>query len=193
MARGKKSLLETSDLPVVYTDEEKGQIPYFLIDDEWGVSCDERQEILVKKKIANKTVKDENGENEHIEQYTMWDSICYPSTFTDAINSYVKKKSRSMKSKIYKSSDYKDILNVQNEIKSIVAKSLDTNGVNKNFLSITSIINERQKIEEELQMLRDVKEQVNNECEKLMELIKEKRSIIIKNTEPKKHRMPKED
>jgi hypothetical protein len=193
MARGKKSLLETSDLPIVTTDIEEGQIPYFIIDDEWGISCDERQEILVRKKIANRTIKNEQGNEDHIEQYIMWDSISYPHTFTNAIEIYVDKKGKSMKSKLSKSKDYNDLISIQNDIKSIISKALDFNSVNKDFLSITSVIDKRAKLEKELISLKEIKEQVETETEKLLELIKEKNKIIISATELKKHRTKKEE
>ena len=92
MARGKKSLIETTNLPIEKTDKEEGQIPYFIIDDEWGVSCDDRNEILVHKRLANRTIKDENNINTYIEQYYSWESICYTSNFTTAIDIYANKK-----------------------------------------------------------------------------------------------------
>lgn len=193
MARGKKSLLETSDLPIITTDKDEGQIPYFIIDDEWGIACDERNEILVHKKVANRTIKNESGVETHVEQYFMWESISYPSTFTKAVELYVDKKGKTMKSKLIKSKDYNDLISIQNDIKSTISKALDFNNVNKDFLSITSILDERTKLEEELKMLKETKEQVLSETDKLLQLVKEKRSIIISNTEPKKHRTPKEE
>ena len=193
MARGKRNLLETTDLPIITTDKEEGQIPYFLIDDEWGVSCDERQEILVHKKTSSRTIKDENGVETNIEQYYMWDSVAYTSSFTHAISIYVDKKGKEMKSKLSKSKDYNDLILIQNEIKSIITRALDFDSVNKDFLSVTSIINERAKLEEELKLLRETKEQVLSETDKLLQLVKEKRSIIISNTESKKHRTQKEE
>jgi hypothetical protein len=193
MARGKKSLLETSNLPIVTTDIEEGQIPYFLIDDEWGIACDERNEILVHKRIANRTIKNEKGDEDHIEQYIMWDSISYPSTFSSAIESYVNKKGKTEKSKLKKSTNYNDLIKIQNEIKLTIEKSLEFNGVNSNFLSSMSIIDERAKLEEEIKKLRETKEMIIKETDLLMELVKQKRAIIISNTEPKKHRDVKEE
>ena len=92
MPRGKKALSETSDLEIIKSDKEEGNIPYFLIDDDYGIACDERQEILVRKRIANRTIKDVN--KEYIEQYVSWDSLCYPSNFTNAISCYVERKGR---------------------------------------------------------------------------------------------------
>ena len=193
MARGKKSLLETTDLPIIPTDKEEGQIPYFILDDEWGISCDERQEILVHKKSANRTIKDENGVETHIEQYYMWECIAYTNSFTHTISVYVDKKGKEKKSKLIKSKDYKELIAIQNEIKSTIAKALDFNGINKEFLSITSILDERAKIEEELKLLRETKKQIEIETDKLLQLIKEKRTIIVSNTEPKKRRLKKEN
>jgi hypothetical protein len=193
MAKGKKSLLETTDLPIIETNIEEGTIPYFVLDKEWGIACDERQEILVHKRIASRTIKNEQGVDDHVEQYVMWDSICYPHTFTHAIEIYVDKKGKLAKSKLNKSTDYSDLVKIQNDIKSTIANALDFSGVNKEFLSVTSILDERTKLEEELKMLKQTKEQVLQETEKLLELVKEKNKIIISATEPKKHRIKKEN
>jgi hypothetical protein len=193
MAKGKKSLLETTDLPIIETDIEEGLIPYFLIEDEWGINCDERNEILVRKRTASRTIKDENDVEDHIEQYIVWEAETYSNTFTHTIECYINKKGKEEKSKLIKSKDYKDLISIQNEIKSNISKALDFNGINKEFLSITSILDERAKIEEELKLLRETKKQIEIETDKLLQLIKEKRSIIISNTEQKKHRIKKEN
>lgn len=193
MAKGKKSLLETTDLPIIETDIEEGLIPYFLIEDEWGVNCDERNEILVRKRIASRTIKDENDVEDHIEQYVVWEAETYSNTFTHTIECYISKKNKEEKSKLIKSKDYKDLISIQNEIKSNISKALEFNGINKEFLSITSILDERAKIEEELKLLREAKKQIEIETDKLLQLIKEKRSIIISNTEQKKHRIKEEN
>ena len=123
----------------------------------------------------------------------MWEAISYPSNFTKAIEIYVDKKGKEKKSKLIKSKDYNDLISIQNDIKSTIAKALDFDSVNKDFLSITSVIDKRAKLEEELISLKEIKEQVEIETEKLLELIKEKNRIIISATEPKKHRIKKEE
>lgn len=193
MPRGKKNLAESTDLKVVDSNEESGQIPYFLFDNEWGVACDERNEILVHKRIANRTIKGEDGKEDYIEQYLMWDSICYPSNFTSTLKCYIERSERKKKGKLTKSKDYNDLIKIQNDIKETISKCLDIDGINKDFLSITSILDERSLLEEQLKLLKQTKEDVENETESLMRLIKEKRSIIISNTEPKKHRTKKEE
>ncbi len=193
MPRGKRNLSETTNLPIIPTDKEEGQIPYFVLDDEWGISCDERQEILVHKKSANRTIKDESGIETHIEQYYIWECIAYTNSFTHAISVYVDKKGKAKKSKLIKSKDYKELIEIQNEINSIISKALNFNGVNKEFLSITSLLDEKSKLKEELISLKETKLQVEKEVENLMDLIKEKRAIIVSNTEPKKRRLKKEN
>lgn len=184
MARGKKSLIETTNLPIEKTDKEEGQIPYFIIDDEWGVSCDERNEILVHKRLANRTIKDENNIDTYIEQYYSWESICYTSNFTTAIDIYANKKEKEKKSKLIKTKDYKDVIKIQEEIKEIIQEALSfENSKNKEYLSTTSIIDKRAKLEEEILLLKETKEEVEKETEKLLKMIKEKNKIII-NSEP---------
>lgn len=194
MARGKKSLMETTDLPIVETDKEEGNIPYFVIDEEYGIACDDMQEMLCKRVKASKTIKGEDGKESHVETYYKWNNLKYMGNFTSCIEEYAKIKSRDIKkNKLIKSKDFKDVVAIQNEVKQLVADSLSKDGLNKEFLSITSIIDERAKLEEEIKHLKQLKEQCINDVESLIELVKEKRRIIIKETEPKKHRVKKEE
>ena len=193
MARGRKKASEVKDLPTTVTDKEEGTIPYFLIDDEWGVSCDDRNEILVHKRNANRIIKNDKGEELYIEQYLMWDSVSYPSSFSKALETYAQRKGRQMESKLNKSKDYNEIAKIQNEIKLIIAQALDFKGINNVFMSTTSVLDDRAELKLQLEALKEAKREVEEETEKLLKLIKEKRQIIVSNTEPKKHRMPKEE
>jgi hypothetical protein len=194
MAKGKKSLLETTDLPIIATDKEEGQIPYFIIDDKYGVSCDERCEMLCRKKKASRTIKDEEGNPHHVETYYMWESFCYTNSFSSCVENYINIKDRELKKeRLIKTKDYNKMIEIQQEIKRIIDNSFSSNGNNKEFLSITHTIDQQAKLNEELIVLKNLKNQVQDETDKLMQLIKEKRAIIISNTEPKKHRVKKEN
>jgi hypothetical protein len=193
MPRGKKKTSEILELPIIETTNEEGQIPYFIIDDEWGISCDERQEILVRKKLATKTIKNEEELADHIETYYLWTSNSYLRTFTEALETYYMKTDRIKKNNIKKSTNINDLIDIQKEIYELINKALCFNGINKTFLSSIDILNEKAQLKETLTDIKNLKTQIETESEKLMQLIREKRSIIVKNTEPKKHRIKEEE
>ena len=65
MARkGKQSLAETVDDSEIVDSGEVVAEPNILIDDEYGISGNSRDYALVVKKIAHRTGKVEDGENE---------------------------------------------------------------------------------------------------------------------------------
>jgi len=194
MRRGKRNLLETTDLPIIETTIEEGTIPYFIIDDKYGIACDDKCEMICRKKKSNRTIKDEEGNPIYIETYYVWESFCYVGTFSECINRYLLIKDRDIKKeRLVKTKDYGKLIEIQNEIKCIVSKALDTNGVNSQFLSATSIIDDKAKLKEELDCVNSLKEDIEKEYKSFMEMIKDKRKIIIKNTEPTKHRTKKEE
>lgn len=184
MPRGKKNLLETTNLPIIKTNTEEGKIPYFIIDNEWGIACDDRNEILVHKNPANKTIKNDQGEDDHIEQYYMWTIDCYPSNVTNALEIYADRKGKEAKSKLLRSKDYNDLLRINRDIQQTIDKALDSEGVNQSYLAVTSILDERSKLEEELNRLRELTNIVEDKSNHLLELIKEKQTIIISETKP---------
>ena len=184
MAKGKKGLMETTNLPIIKTNIEEGKIPYFIIDNEWGIACDDRNEILVHKNPANKTVKNEQGENDHVEQYYMWTIDCYPSNVTNALEIYADRKGKEAKSKLIKSKDYNDLLKINKDIQQIINKALSSEGINQSYLAVTSILDERSKLEEELNRLKEIEETIENKSNYLLELIKKKQTIIISETKP---------
>lgn len=194
MARGKRSLLETTNLPIVETNIEEGVSPYFLIDDKYGIACDERQEMLCRKKKSSRTIKDEYGQPYKIETYYMWESFCYTNSFSSCIENYLKIKDRELKKeRLIKTKDYTELINIQNEIKQIISKALSTDGDNKSVFTISKVIDQQSKLMEEIENLKKIQSQTEKESDKLLQLIKEKRSLIISATEPTKHRNKKED
>lgn len=193
MPRGRKKATELNDLPTVITDNEEGTIPYFVLDNEWGVACDERQEMLVHKRLANKTIKNENGEEDHIEQYSMWDAVCYCNSFSHVIQRYYDRVGKLEKKKLIKSTNFDELTNIYNNINKTISDAFSSTGINKEFLSISSILDDKARLKEELLSLKETQEQVEKETDKLLQLIKDKTSIIISRTEPTKHRVKKEN
>lgn len=185
MPRGKKTLVYP-ELKVIETENEEGTIPFFLIDDEFGIACDQYCYMLCRKKRANKTVKDEDGELIHIESYWMWTAYKYTNSFESIMNTYVSQKERDINKKLVKEKDFKNIIKTYQEIHEIIKNALDVEGLNKDFLSCSTLIDQRTKLEGDIKLVRELKTKLEKECGELEKLIKEKRKIIIDNSTVKK-------
>lgn len=190
---GRVSLTESTDLDVIETGIEEGCIPFFLIEENYGVSVDDLCYKLCERRKANRTIKDENGNPDHVETYFLWTAFKYLSSFKQSIECYCKIKERKLNARKVKNADYKELINTQNEIKRIVAKALKTDGVNKEFVSFCDLTDKKEELLREIEEVRALKKTLNDESESLINLIKEKRRIIISSTEPKKHRVKTEE
>ena len=194
MAKGRtKQLLENMDLPLIQTDNEEGSIPFFVIDDDYGIAVDNYGYQLCKRSKANKTVKNNDGIPIHIESYYKWTSFKYTNSLKSMFECYVKEKEYELHSKLTKSRDFRDLMEVQNEIKNIICTALKSEGCNKELLSIVGLLDEKEKLRSEIKELQNIKHSVIREADSLMNIIKEKRRIIIGETEPKKHRSKEEE
>lgn len=192
IAKRGRSLLN-NDLPVKETDIEEGNIPFFLIDDEYGVTADNYCYMLCYKKKMNRSVKNEDDVITHIESYYNWTPLKYTNTFQSIIECYMTIKERKLSSRLVKNKDYKEFINIQNEIKDIISKAFDTNGVNKEFVSFCDLIDHKEKLLQEIEELSALKDKVVDMANDLLNIIKKKRKIIINETEGKKHRIKLEE
>lgn len=94
------------NLPIKKTDIIDGNIPYLLIDEYYGVACDNYNEILVKKTKARRTNK-EDPNNIFIEEYTKWIDISYYKDLNGALNGYVLRKDRETRMALTEPADLK--------------------------------------------------------------------------------------
>jgi hypothetical protein len=193
MAKGRVSLLESTDLPVIETEIEEGTLPFFLIEDDYGIAADKYCYMLCERKKASRTIKNENGEPDHVETYFLWNSIKYLSSFKRTMECYIEINGRKMNARKIKNTTFKDIIDNQNEIKRIVSEALKTDGVNKEFVSFCDLADKKEELLKEIEEVRVLKKTLSDESEALLEFIKEKRRLIITNTEPKKHRVKTEE
>ena len=185
MPRGRKKA-EDTELPIITTEEESGTTPFFLIDDEFGIACDQYSYMLCRKKRATRTVKDEDGNDDHIEEYWMWSAYRYTSTFESIMQCYVKQKERDLNKKLIKEKDFKAILKNYEEIHEIIKNALSVEGLNKDFISINSLIDQRAKLQDEIQAVEKDMNTLKKQCEELQSTIKEARKIVVENHKPKK-------
>lgn len=189
MAKGKKPLIETTDPDkIVETDKEEGQIPFFIIDDEYGIAADNLCYMLVNAKKAGRTLSDGN-----VETYIKWEPVAYVNTIKRAIEEYSIVKERKLNRKLLKSKDLTEIKNNQDEVQRIVQKALSTSGKNKQVFETLDLLQAKEDVLKDINDLKEQKEKLLQLFDEFEALLKEKRKIIIKQTEPTKHRYKKEE
>ena len=183
MARGKRL---DENLPVIKTDTEEGSIPNILITENFGIEVQDSPVTYscVEKKLSNKTSED----GKSIIQYYKWTPFpAYCVTLEQAIKRILEK---SVAQKLER--------NTKLEMQAAVDKVVETyrdfsKSLNLSFhedtIKIMSDIDKRyREMEEKLKGLERLEDELVNNSDKLMELIKEKRRIIVNNTEEKQHR-----
>ena len=183
MARGKRL---DENLPVIKTDTEEGSIPNILITENFGIEVQDSPVVYscVEQKLSNKTSED----GKSIIQYYKWTPFpAYCGTLEQAIKRILEK---SVAQKLERNTK----LEMQAAVDKVIetyrdfSKSLDLS-FHEDTIKIMSDINKRyREVEEKLKGLERLKEELINNSDKLMELIKEKRKIIVGNTEEKQHR-----
>lgn len=183
----KQTLADTVDpSEIVLSNEEQNQ-PNIMITDDIGIIGGYGDYALVEKKIAYKTGKAEDGDNVgKVIQYTRWDDIGYFATIFDCVKAYCKYRNLTKVKELEKVKDFKVIEQIFIDTNETVTKFLNNysnmTDANSNALSLIDTINELKRKTDEIN-------KVLSEADDLRELIKSKRQIIIKETEPKKHRL----
>lgn len=167
--------------------EEIGTIPFFLIDDDYGIAADKLCYMLVRRAEGTKTGDD--GESVKIYR---WTSIAYLKDIPGCVREYMELKIRGKNRKLVKSKDFKDLLSVEKEVVDHI-NSVFTNKNKNELLNITEVIQMKEKLKGELEGIRELKEKLLRAYNEFEEMLKEKRRIIIGQTEPKKHRYKEEE
>lgn len=194
MAKGKQSLKETLDeSQIVQTDEETGSIPFWLIDDTYGISVDQYSFYLVEKKELTRAVKDEKGNIVGGETYIAWQFCKTANSFEDALLTYCKVTERKLFSKLVKCKDFRELVKIRLQIQKTINDSFKLDGINKELLGACETIEAHQELELRAKEMSKLFDKASVEYEKFMEFLREKTTIIVQRTEPKKHRMPKEE
>ena len=183
MARGKRL---DENLPVIKTDTEEGSIPNILIKENFGIEVQDSPVTYscVEKKLSNKTSED----GKSIIQYYKWTPFpAYCGTLEHAIK-------RILEKMVAQNLERSTKLEMQAAVDKVVetyrdfSKSLDLS-FHEDTIKIMSDIDKRyREVEEKLKGLEVLEDKLVNNSNDLMELIKEKRKIIVNNTEEKQHR-----
>lgn len=190
MAKGRKggikSLAETVDESEIVDLGEEVNPPNILIDNDYGVSGKVGDYALVKKKICHRTGKAEDNEYEgKVIRYVSWEDVNYNSTIFGVFRNYLNVVSLSEIKKLNKCTEWQKIADIYNEILLTIRKCVNSTELPNSLKYNCDNYDNIQKLLTELNKVQDTLDK----ADELMALIKEKRRIIVDNTEPKKHRL----
>lgn len=189
MARGR--IVDILADKIIISDEETGSLPFFLIDDDYGISGNMYDYALVVKKKANRAAtKDdcENYEGMYI-QYTSWTPVGYYGTLDGIFTCYIKTVALSKSKKLKRTKDYQKLIEIYQNIYDKINVSLQHENLPSEVIKTCKLADTIAKMEEQISNMKERYNYLLREADKLEAMIKEKRSMIIKNMEPKKHRV----
>ena len=192
MARGKKLQTETMDeseiVDMLDNDDESAQ-PNFLITDDYGGIVQQKDYALVKRVLASRTGTKADGENEgKVIKYYKWQKIAYVNSVFSVLQSYERVANAEKLRKLSMCKDYKIIGDIMRETQEEINNCIRQLGMTDNMTNNAKMIDDLKLLHSKLNQVNKVLE----EADEFHELIKEKRQILIKDTEPKKHRTQKE-
>ena len=181
----KAKLIDTVDpSKVIVTDKEEGAIPFFVIDDKYGVAVNQYSYMLVVRKDAYRTVTSDNGE-EYVEQFIKYEPIKWALAFKTIIELYVQMKEKDLYKGIVRTKDFKALIEIQTKILDQINSAFSVNSINQHVLDTCELIQSKEDLIEESKQLKDMQENLKREYDELMSLIKESRKIIIDNKKKK--------
>ena len=194
MARkGKQSLAETVDEEDIIIDDGISSEPNILIDDNFGIRGNYGDYSLVERKIAYRTGKPEDGENEgKVIQYIKWEVVSphsYGKTPFAILENYGEYINLKKFKKLNKEKDFDSVKQIYLDTQSTIRKAMKSTQFSSDIVEHGTLINEIAELKAKLKSINDVLK----DADELRELIKEKRRIVISETEPKKHRTKKEE
>jgi hypothetical protein len=191
MAKGKQSLAEQAKPEdIIQTNEEVGSIPFFIIDDEYGVSGGYGDYSLVIKKQASRSGKEENGEDPNkVYVYYRWEELKYISTVEGVIETYAEVKERNLNKKLIKSKDLQDLINIRKEIKETIKKALVTQCLDSEINETCHLIDTIQYLKKQVEETKQGLQELNTLKEQSLAAIKEATKIIVDRDKPKKHKV----
>jgi len=129
MARGKPSLASTVDPnEIVYSGEELGNPPNFLLKDEngnetLGIVINQYGYNLVTLKDNYRNDKNEEGKD-IVVHYKKWEEFAYLGSFEAAYMHYIKFLYKKKDAQLKKARDLKEIVRNREEVKKMVAEQL---------------------------------------------------------------------
>ena len=175
---------------IVISNEEVNP-PNMLIDDTYGVIGDEFDYQLVEKKVAYRTGKSEDGENEgKVIQYIAWTPVkthIYGRTPFAILENYSKYIVGNKFKKLHKAS-FDDVKQIYLDTQATIRQALKSSQFTDDIKQQGTLIDEIELLKSKLKQVNDILE----EADELRELIKSKRKIIMSD-EPKQRRVKLEE
>jgi hypothetical protein len=195
MARGKQSLAElAAPEDVIETNEVTGSIPFFLIDDEYGISAGYGDYSLVIKKKASRKGKEEDGENkDKVYTYTNWVELKYVSTVEGIIETYATIKERNLNRKLIKSTNIQDIVKNKQEVKDKIYKALRVDIIDNQVKECCNLLDTSQFLKQQITEVKAVLTEYKKLIAEADHTFKEGKKIIVENMpKTKKHPIKEE-
>lgn len=192
MARGKRSLVETvNPEDIVYSGEVVGE-PNILLPDTkknytYGIFVDPLNYKLAVLKDCYRTDKDESG-NEQVVHYKKWSDIAYLNSFESTYYKYIEQLTTSKDAKLKRCNSIQEVISIREEIKILVSETFPQI-ISQSIEKGCELIQENEELKQQIQETEAMVQEAKYAHEELMNLIKEKRKIVIQETEPKKHRL----
>ena len=178
MGRGKPSMAANVDKEdIITTNENTGSVPFYLIDDEWGIAADEYCYALCRGKIAHK--KDIVDGKEVIVSYKRWSKVSYYNSIWSVLKGYAEKKEKIDLSQL-KTTDIGKIAQISENIKVIVTKKMNEYVFDTNIEEIGKLEHTKKKLMREVKEITAMKESLQKEYDKTMALLKQIRSEKLK-------------
>lgn len=180
-SKGKQSLLETTDSrDIIKTDEEVGSIPYFIIDKEYGVACDNLCYTLVVKKIACRRGKKDNDEDtSKVYKYIRWEDLGYLDSFESVIKMYAEVKEKRLNRKLIKSQDLQDIKDIRRSIKNDIKKALSTKSDDNQIEEVCGLVDAINKLREDIRVAKNQLSELNQLNKDTTKELKKARKIVV--------------
>jgi hypothetical protein len=188
--KGKQSLKETLDPSlIIKTDEEVGDIPFWLIDLNYGVSVDKYGFCLVERKEMTRSIKDESDNVTGGEIYYAWQFCKSADSFEDALLAYTRVTERKLMSKLVKCQDFKVLVAIRLQIQKTINNSFKLDGINSNLLDACETIQGHEELKIKLNEVNQMTDKVTDTYNEFIDFIKEKRKIIVQEM-PKQKKHP---
>ena len=190
MARGKKNLASEVDESEIIISDEVLNPPNILINDDFGISTGTCDYALVERKVAHRTGKEEDGKNcGKVIRYTRWDDVNYGRTPFKCLENYFEYANLTKTKQLKMEKDFNKIADIYKETQNEVVTFMRQLDLSKQTVETGTLMDEIYEMKDKLRQINKVLE----EADELHELIKDKRRIIINDTEPKKHRVKLEE
>ena len=187
--KGVKSLVETINPDeIIISDEEVGTVN-FMIDDNFAIQGSYGDYALVERKIKYRTGKEEDGVNNgKVIQYIGWDVVTphsYGRTPFDILNNYAEHINLKKFKQLNKETDFNAVKQIYLDTQSIIREAMKSTQFSSDIIEHGTLINEIAELKAKLKAINNVLA----EADELREMVKEKRRVVIAETEPKKHRL----